>query len=198
MSAGIDYGMGTANVDKANGIRYGVISQNSVAQALSDSDLEYDYGDPTCPKCGNVATDSAELPEESEEWEIADHACSDYGCKECKYIFDSSEAFGDEPNGWSYSADGYELTDCLDNDVFVLKSPFYTFAPFCSPCVPGAGNLDSAETAFRRQKENHIDSPELAGVKTYCLGHDWFEEREAPYPVFSVETGAEVHPEMVS
>ena len=50
--AGIDYGLGQSNVDKANGIRYGVISQHSVIPEAMD-DVDYDYGKPTCPKCGN-------------------------------------------------------------------------------------------------------------------------------------------------
>jgi hypothetical protein len=25
--------------------------------------------------------------------------------------------------------------------------------------------------------------------KAYCLGHDWFDDGRAPYPVYSVETG---------
>lgn len=179
MNAGIDYGMGRTNIDHAMGIHYGVIWQNSVCQALGDSDLEYDYGDPCCPKCGNAAVESDKLPEESEEWEKARGACSDWGCNSCEYVFDSSEAFGDEAIGWKYEADGYSLVNCLDNDVMILASEFYTFAPFCSPCVPGAGNLDDARDG---------------GVKTYCLGHDWFEDGKAPYPVFSVATGAEVHP----
>jgi hypothetical protein len=103
--------------------------------------------------------------------------CADYACESCEYVFDSCQAFGEEPQGWNYSGDGYELTDCLDSDIFVLKSPYYTFAPFCSPCVPGAGDLDNA-----------MDD----GVKSYCLGHDWFEGGKAPYKVFSVETGQEV------
>ena len=138
---GIDYGLGRSNVDLANGIRYGVISQNSVSQAWCDS-AEAQYPEP-------------ELDENGEP--IEDDFC--------------------EPIGWNYSDDGYELTDCLDNDIFVLKSPYYTFAQFCSPCVPGAGNLDNA-------------MPD--GVKTYCLGHDWFEEGKAPYPVYSVETDLRV------
>ena len=177
-NAGIDYGMGRSNVDVATGIRFGVISCNSVScEALSD--VEYDYGDPCCPKCGGMALASGDLPEESENWEIARGACSDWGCDTCEYVFDSSEAYGDEAIGWKYEADGYQLADCLENDVMVLASSFYTFAQYCSPCVPGAGNLD-----------NPIED----GAKTYCLGHDWFEEGKAPYPVFSVETGAEVHP----
>jgi hypothetical protein len=157
--------MGKANRDIATGFRYGVISQHSVLQAWADS-AEADYGKPTCPKCGD---------------ELADSACGeslDYYCADCDYEFDSDEAFGDEPIGWHYSGDGYELTDCLNSDIFVLKSPYYTTANFCSPCVPGAGNLDNA-------------NPD--GAETYCLGHDWFESGEAPYPVFSVETRQRVY-----
>ena len=43
---GIDYSLGMANVDKANGIHYGVISQNEVLQAWADSSEPY-YGDPS-------------------------------------------------------------------------------------------------------------------------------------------------------
>ena len=101
--------------------------------------------------------------------------CADsVACESCHILIDSQDCFGDEPQGWSFEGDGYKLTDCLDSDVFVLESPFYTFAQFCSPCVPGAGNLDNAM---------------LGGVKTFCLGHDWFEEGVAPYPVYSVKTG---------
>lgn len=50
MSAGIDYGWGTVNRDKANGIHYGVIAVRAIAQAWSDSS-ESDYGEATCPKC---------------------------------------------------------------------------------------------------------------------------------------------------
>lgn len=180
MSAGIDYGMGRTNIDVKTGIRYGVISCNSIAQAFSDSDIQYDYGNPTCPKCGGLAITSGDLPEESENWEIARGACSDWGCDSCEYVFDADKAYGDEAIGWKYEAEGYQLINCLDNDCMVLASPFYTLAQFCSPCVPGACS---------------IESPDQEGAKAYCLGHNWFEERKAPYPVYSVETGKEVLPE---
>jgi hypothetical protein len=170
MYTGIDYGLGRSNIDSENGIRYGVISQNSVLQAWADS-AEPDYGEPTCGQCGNPAIEACDAPEE--EWNEG----QDYACLTCKRVFWSDEAFGDEPLGYSYEADGYKLTDCLDNDIFVLKSPYFTYAQFCSPCVPGAGNLDTT-------------GPE--GIKTYCLGHDWFDDSKAPYPVYSVETGEEV------
>lgn len=174
---GIDYGHGSTNRDPATGIRYGVISQHSVGQAWFD-EAEADYGKPTCPKCGNDACEVDSVPEAS-EWEQYGHGCVDYACESCEHFLDSSDVFGDDPIGWNYSGDGYELTDCLDSDIFVLMSPFYTLAQFCSPCVPGAGNLDS---------------PMDEGVKTFCLGHDWFEDQKAPYRVFRVSDDTEVLP----
>jgi hypothetical protein len=182
MGIGIDYGMGRTNRDPDNGIRYGVISQHSVGQAWYD-EAEADYGKPTCPKCGNEVVDSCCVESENENPETGEfeetftqlysHGCQDYACDDCKLYLDSSDCYGDEPMGWSYDGDGYSLTSCLDSDIMVLKSPFYTRVQFCSPCVPGAGDLDS---------------PDDDGAATYCLGHDWFEEGIAPYPVFSVAT----------
>jgi hypothetical protein len=104
-----------------------------------------------------------EEPEDAEDGDF----CADYA----------------EPIGYTYSGDGYELQDCLDSDVVVLKSPFYTFARFCSPCVPGACSLNS---------------PMDGGAQCYALGHDWFYDSEpamAPYPVYSVMTDREVFPD---
>src|SRR5208282_4039670 len=127
MAAGIDYGMGRSNVDVKTGIRFGVISQHSVSQAWCDC-AEPDYGEPTCPKCGNTVN-QYEHAERMDEWEYG-AGCCDYVCESCEYVFDSSEAFGDEPSGWGYEGEGYKLTDCLDSDIFVLESPYYTFAQF--------------------------------------------------------------------
>ena len=177
MSAGIDYGMGTSNINHDTGIRYGVIAQNSVVQAWCDS-AEPDYGEPTCPKCGNMVR---EHTVEEDQWfpRYREYGCHDYDCETCEHTLDSSDCFGDEPIDWHYDSEGYKLTTCLDTNVFVLESPYYTLAPFCSPCVPGAGDLDNA-------RED--------GVETYCLGHDWFEEGKAPYPVYSVATRELVSP----
>jgi len=169
---GIDYGLGRTNIDSESGIRFGVISQHTVGQAWYD-DSEPDYGDPTCPKCGNPAVEY-----DSDSYHAFDRGrgCLDYACESCAYAFDSDEACPEEALGYSYDGDGYLLSSCLDSDIMVLKSPYYTFAQFCSPCVPGAGNLDSA-------------MPD--GVKTYCLGHDWFEDK-APCPVYRVADDQEV------
>ena len=158
MSAGIDYGMGKSNIDTKNGIRYGVIAQNSVMSEALD-DVEYDYPF-NCPDCGNeslVKSRSAKY---------------DYFCQTCRTWHMSEDCYGEESIGFHYEGDGYQLVDCLDTNIMVISSPYYTFTRFCSPCVPGAGDLDT---------------PDAEGVKTYCLGPDWFDEySKLPYPVYAV------------
>lgn len=177
---GIDYSLGQSNVDKATGIHYGVIIHHQVGQEWYERSEGY-YGDPHCPKCGDDAleigseNDPAEDDEgnalDREEYEVAKYSSGDYACDRCKYRFDGEEAFGESPishfvDDGEYSAECHE-----DGDIFVMKSPYYSKSQFCSPCAPGAG---------------YLASPCEDGVKTYCLGHEWFEDGKAPYPVYRV------------
>lgn len=141
VNPGIDYGMGLANVDRATGIRYGVISQNSIlCEALGEFEAEY--------------------PEVEHDEDCDNHDSCDCGCH-------------NEPIGYRYERDGYVLSMGTDGfGIFVLKSPYYTHAAFCSPCAPGAGNLDS---------------PIEEGVPTYALGADWFEDNQTPYVLCDVK-----------
>jgi hypothetical protein len=115
-----------------------------------------------------------------------------------------------DPVGWYMEEEGLYASCGEDGDIFITKSPYFTYAQFCSPCAPGAIYL---MTPFVNYWENSgtgqkgINSPENypndyktkaenAGfAKGYCFGHDWFEGGKAPYPVFSVETGELVLPE---
>ena len=151
-NAGIDYGMGLANVDHETGIRYGVVSQNSISpDALADMEPVYPEieHDDDCDNQDNEGYCS----------------CGDLN----------------EPYGYEYTQDGYALSSGTDGfGIFVTKSPYFTLAKFCSPCAPGAGSLDS---------------PSDGGVKTYCLGADWFDsENPCPYPIYSVATGELISP----
>lgn len=166
MGAGIDYGMGTTNVDKKTGIRYGVICANDVGQAWYD-ESETNY-DPHCPDCGNDTEEHDEGDEHIEHW-----------CPHCKKDC-GDDVYGDEPSSITYEKDGYIASQDSYNDIFIIKSPYFTKAQFCSPCAPGAG---------------HLGNPDENGVRTYCFGHDWFDDGKAPYPVYNVSDGAIVEPE---
>lgn len=178
-NAGIDYGMGTTNVDTDNGIRYGVIVAHEVGQAWYD-EAESEYGEPHCPKCGNEATDNSIDTDDYEggdfddnEWETLHHACGDYSCESCKVLFDADDAFGDTPQSFRVSNEDFlAIQGGDDSDIMVLKSPYYTRCQFCSPCAPGAGYLT-----------NTCED----GPKAYCFGPDWFMDGECPYPVYRVD-----------
>ncbi len=190
MGKGIDYGRGTTNIDRATGIRFGVIPMNDLHDWAHES-FEADYGSPSCPKCGNDAVDAdSEGPEAAdgeddsktgrEEYKVLHRACGDYACDSCKLLFDGEDAFGEQPIAWNLDDGEYKATmGGDDNDIFILSSPYFTRAAFCSPCAPGAC---------------HLRNPHKEGERTYCFGHDWFEGDKAPYPVYSVETGGRIAP----
>jgi hypothetical protein len=185
---GIDWGRGLTNIDHDTGIRFGVLPLHDVCQAWCDS-AEADYGPASCPKCGDEAQgvagaeqDYAEANgDDAELTALNSWSCSDYGCAQCGVYFGSDEAFGDEARAFSYTDDGYKAFQSGDDcDIFIELSPFYTYAPFCSPCAPGACYLR--------------DGAAEGDARAYCFGHDWFDGGIAPYPVYDVETGAEVYP----
>jgi hypothetical protein len=176
---GIDYGMGQTNIDRSTGIRFGVINQNAVLQAWADSS-EPDYGAPHCPHCGNECegnhdklADGTEAPDR-EDYDC--DGCGDFACDDCKRRFDGEDAFGDSPNGWILDDGEYQCTCGEDGDIFILKSPYFTRAQFCSPCAPGAC---------------YLENPTDEGERAYCFGPDWFDEsiEACPYSVWRVDTG---------
>lgn len=167
--AGIKYGGNTdVNKDKITGIRYGVISQNEVLQAWADSsEANYGKAEIECPKCNTM------------------HLNKEYGTTlicECGEELEVELDDFAEPISFYYDKEGY-LAECSDNgDIFIMKSPYFTYAQFCSPCAPNACYL-----------MNPLDS-KIEDNKAYCFGLDWFEDNKAPYPVYSVETGELLNP----
>jgi hypothetical protein len=77
--------------------------------------------------------------------------------------------------GQTLDKHGYKAHSAFDEScLFLTESPYFTYTDLCSPCAPGAGNLDS---------------PSNEGARTLCFGHDMFNDERAPYPVYSVKTG---------
>ncbi len=163
--AGIDYGFGKTNIDLENSVRYGIMPQNEVLQAwCDDSEAHYIY---MCSECGTDIKESL-LSEK---------------CPQCKHEFDHDEWDMIEPASFSYDSEGCIMQQSQDDsDIFIIKSKYFTYAQFCSPCAPGAGYLMSP-----LDHKSDIN-------KTYCLDHSWFESGRAPYKVYSIETGEEVKP----
>lgn len=176
-SYGIDYSGGTKNFDKETGIHYGVIPINDLHEFSWDS-FEADYGPPTCPKCGTEVTAYEDMPEGvGDEYEAYQHSCNDYFCEGCKLVLGSDYVFGDQPVGWTLDDGEYQAFVDGYNDVMILKSSYFTYCQFCSPCAPGAGHLGNPCSA------------DSGAPKTYCFGADWFDDDKVPYDVYSVKTG---------
>jgi hypothetical protein len=101
-----------------------------------------------------------------------------------------SDRFNDRYDGdghdWLWEKDGYTLSNCLQSDVFVSKSPYFTYAPYCSPCCPGAGNLDSIHVESCHEKSGY--------AKCFCLDGSFFDDGRAPYPMWRVDDGSLVDP----
>ena len=177
---GVDYsGPGRiCNRDPETGIRYGIIPINDLNEWAWDS-FEADYGNPTCPQCGNVVANEFE-DQDTEGYEpYREHSCDDYACNDCLLILGSEDVYGDEPLGWTLDDGLVKAFMDSSNDVWVVKSPYYTRAQFCSPCAPGAA---------------YLSSPREQGPKAYCLGPDWFgKERPCPYPIYRVDNNELVY-----
>lgn len=178
------------NYDESTGIHYGVISQHSIGPEALD---EIYHG----PHSTDLAYENwkeqlkAEIKSAAEDYmnsrqleRFVEH-CMDWD--------DIGESYQGDEIDPRYEEAGYVVNKCLDADLFVIKSPFYTYAPECSPCVPNAGNLDSAT---KQQLAVDVALHEVFGekglLKSYCFGHDWFETGFAPYPVFKVGTEDEL------
>jgi hypothetical protein len=182
---GIDYGHGLSNIDHETGIRFGVINQYDV-QAWFDSS-EPDYGDPTCPKCGSTATeiDHPSLKDKQEvieDWEHAEYEGDDFVCEECEYVFGSESAYPDEVSGYVLDDGEYKASSDEYGDIFILKSPYYSYGQFCSPCAPGAIHLGNP---LKEEVWNDNN-------RGYCFDKSFFDGEVAPYRVFRVADETEV------
>ena len=180
------------NYDEKTGIRYGVISPHSISpEALEDV-----YQNGTDPHWENA-----------KEGLIDDlkTLCEDHGIE-----FDriNSDQFIDEmPDHYESCGDGQ--MDYSDNEydlhisgddfgIFVMKSPYYTYCRGCSPCAPGAGDLDAPITDSDQIADCMCFKTIFSAGKALCLGPEWFDKdndqysRKIPYRVFRVSDDTEV------
>lgn len=118
---GIDYGNGLTNIDLKTGIRYGIISLQSVSSDFLD---EFE-------------------PEYPEIEDRDDESALDF-CEPLAFNYDSPTL------KCSYTPDGLGL--------WVFYSETIIKCAYCSPCAPGAGDLNALNSE---------------GVKTYALPDDY-------------------------
>lgn len=176
----IDYGHGRTNINPDTGIRYGVISMNSL-----DPDMLGDFDALPNPLIAAAHADYAreqlqalaaknEITADDLDLDDPTMALSEaIAALEDQAAIDALEAvdlrayehffFGvdSDLDGCEGEIDGvhvrvFELGGALH--LFVFSSPHTDHFAFCSPCIPGAGNLDS---------------PDPSGPLTYDVPPDW-------------------------
>lgn len=141
----------TSNVNPETGIRYGVISLNSL-----DADVVHELwidGDNLSEREAldelreEVTTDmEAENEERDEPLSVEDMQDE----IERRVEGEWSESYGVEEPTIEGDCDGIKyLISWLGGAplLWVLESPYTTYARLCSPCVPNAGDLESLDAA---------------------------------------------------
>jgi hypothetical protein len=181
---GVNYGDIWTNRDPETGIRFSCISQHSLSPYAVD-DLEADYGDPACPSCGGPVVEYDE--EKHGQWSgyggsgWRSYFCNEYACEACAKVLDSDDVYSDEPLRHRIDETGYQGYLDSQGDVILEKSPYFTYAQYCSPCMPGGCHLDNPRT------------PGSGAARCYAFGADWFENHTPPYDIYEVATGRLIH-----
>ncbi len=195
---GIDYaGPGsTVNRDSLTGIRYGIIRGNDLmAEVLDDITV---HGEDLGFKAAEEEL-KTELRHALEDY-FSDWADSKRLTNAVENAFDALDGWADgiDTSGpWQWEKEGYSVRLAEDGDVWVFKSPFYTYAQFCSPCAPGACHLGNpldvkvqagiASILNAGEGETFVNSNQC-----YCLDRSWFDDEKAPYRMWRVDTNEEV------
>lgn len=148
------------NTDPDTGIRYGIIAANSLDPEIVERiqstgrDVHWEQRLEELRLETNADVEDGLISEDEFD------ASLDRRIEEC-----SNRFYDDEP------VHEFEIEGVIGRTtwlggallVWVFKSPFCSYYPECSPCVPGAGNLDGKRSP---------DS-EARGVMTYDVPADW-------------------------
>jgi hypothetical protein len=165
-----------SNYDEKTGIHYGVISPNSICQETL-SDL-----------CGK-STDTIYEESKTDFTDSLKNILNDNGFSIGQIdevltpaIDCFNENYQNDNHGYEYEDTEYTLHISDDNfGIFVIRSPFYTFTKQCSPCAPGAGDLDSPISKQEYDAGDH-NAFMYGTVKAYCLPKEFFDDEYAKIP----------------
>ena len=139
---------------------------------MANRGIDYGLGQTNIDKNTGIRYGVIHQNEVLQAW--CDSSVPVYPCNTCENKLDDPD-FDDcdfcEPIGHEINDNDYRAGSDSYGDIFIIKSPYYTRAQFCSPCAPGAC---------------YLTNPCEDGEKAYCFGHDWFENGKAPYPVYRV------------
>ena len=181
-----------ANYDEKTGIAYGVISPH----ALNPDALDDLYNGGTDPHYENAKEEfTNDIKTVLDRYGFSIGQIDEVLSPAIDIFNESFESCGD--GQCDYSDKDYTLHISGDNfGIFVIKSPYYTYCRKCSPCAPGAGDLNNPVDMDGGGGPLEPSPYQLfsnqCGDKSYCLDSSFFDDGKAPYRVFRVEDDQEV------
>jgi hypothetical protein len=111
-----------------------------------------------------------------------------------EYVNDQGWLYDGEPHTYTH-IQSVKLADGTEHDVkmmvspiggaqqlWVLDSPYITPCTGCSPCCPGAGDLDAPSTFFDPRDERPGRYDPANGKYAHCLPPEWFKDAGDPVP----------------
>ena len=175
------------NYDEKTGIHFGVISPNSICQeTLQDLCFGSNSIDP------HYEAGKQEIIDDLKQF-CDDHYLNFDQIDPDQFIDQFSDRYENSDGQYDYEDKDYTLHISGDNfGIFVIRSPYYTFTKRCSPCAPGAGDLDSPISKQEYDKEDH-NAFMYGTVKAYCLPREFFDSEysKIPYRYYRVDNDKE-------
>jgi hypothetical protein len=181
----------TANINSETGIAYGVVNGNTVPMLADDI---FSSGDSTTFAAYKSEMENdirAALASVVEERTGKDRTARIVEAIDCAELVDSildsglNDSLEFDEEEYDYETDGAKLhLGWLGGAplIWVLDSPFVTYAPVCSPCVPNAGDLDNLST-----------DGTTGGVLCYCCPPDCFDTEDESADTFEVSGETEIN-----
>ena len=183
------------NYDEKTGIHFGVISPNSICQeTLQDLCFGSNSSDPYWENMIQEIKDIVSEMIEGTAYTISDDAKNQI----IDVLTDDLSNGYENPDGqMDYETSEYTLHISGDNfGIFVIRSPYYTFTKQCSPCAPGAGDLDNPillDTIEQKIPNFYNVFSQDNHVKAYCLPKEFFDDEysKIPYRYYRVDNDKE-------
>lgn len=156
-------------------------------------------------KCADIISFDKERPKEGDDYNLIEALGDAYDSEDgwdweevndlvIEFVNDQDFLQDGEPHTHTHSVE-IELADGTKHEVslmlsplggaqllWVMDSPYITPCASCSPCIPGAGDLDSPTGFFNPEDERFGAYDPAAGKYAHCLPPEWFKDSEDPIP----------------
>ena len=175
------------NVDNETSIHYSTIYGNNISSEILQEITFYNGEDLTYQEALEELKESFidHIKEFLESNYLNDHYIN------FDEMFDGiQESFNDtyesDNTVYLYDHDGYTIEyHSYDNSLIILKSPYYTYCRYASPCFPNGAYLpDAIDRNDNYNFNNLLESDQIC--KCYALDESFYDDEYAPMPQVTI------------